>query len=101
MNMNSAQNQSRDSDINGMPQWAIGTCKQLDTIEKQLSSQTETQNKRWTKVESQLENQNTRMTNSEAQISQTGALQQKVTETDCHKSGVLEPYTLIFYLLSR
>ena len=34
MNMNSAQNQLRDSNINGMPQRAIGMCKQLDTIEK-------------------------------------------------------------------
>ena len=37
------------------------------------------------------------MTNIKAQISQTGALQLQLTDTDCHKSGELEPYTLIFY----
>ena len=82
MNINSTHDQSRDLSSNGMPQWAVGMCKQLDTIEKQLSSQLQTQNQRWSKIESQLVNQNTRMTNIESQIAQIGAIQQAVTEND-------------------
>lgn len=82
-NMNSVQIQSRDSDANGMPQWAKGMCKQLDCIQKQLTSQTETQNRRWATVENQLQNQNVRMTSIESQVSQIGVLQNKVAEIDC------------------
>ena len=78
--VNSAQ--SRDTDNNGMPQWAVGMCKQLNSIEQNLSSQINTQNKRWSKIENQLENQNLRMSNIEAQISQISSLQEKVSEND-------------------
>ena len=78
--MNDAQ--SRDADTNGMPQWAKGMCKQLDCIQKQLTSQIETQNRRWASVENQLQDQNTRMTNIESQVSQIGSLKQKVVDID-------------------
>ena len=42
MNINSIHDQSRDLSSNGMPQWAVGMCKKLDTIGKLLSSQLQT-----------------------------------------------------------
>lgn len=86
------QNSSRDQSHNGMPQWAIGMCKQLDTIEKQLTSQLQTQNQRWSKVEGQLKNQNIRMTNIESQIAQIGVLQEKMTETDRNLTFLKQDY---------
>ena len=65
-----------------MPQWAVGMCKQLDAIGKQLSAKLQTQNQRLSKIESQLENQNMRTTNIESQIAQIVAIQQAVTEND-------------------
>ena len=73
---------SRDLDTNGLPQWAIGMCNQLSSIEKKMSSQLDTQNKRWSKIENQSERQNLRMSNIESQVSHIGALQQKVSEHD-------------------
>lgn len=61
----------------GMPSWAASMCRQLQTIQNQL----ETQSQRWQTVESQLQGQNLRMTNIESQINELSSLNRKVAET--------------------
>ena len=69
-----ASDTSFGSNTQTMPPWAADICNSLQSIQRQLKDQLQTQNTRWQQIENQMTNQNTRMTRIESEIAQMSEL---------------------------